>query len=177
MTASRIRFSQEFKDELCREEINTSKPIKDIGTAYDVGPETLRNWLIKHRGANDVHRVFSLTKRVLEGTYQGSAQLDHLQAYLDEFVFRFNRRSVHKRGLPFFRLLETAVAGSPAPYKDIAANKRRPLLLPIPPSIPHGRPRTLAGRPLERPWRAALSPVITAATWITNMDENEDSDN
>jgi len=52
MTASRRRFSQEFKDELCREVISTSKSIKDVATAYGVGPETLRNWLIKHREAN-----------------------------------------------------------------------------------------------------------------------------
>jgi transposase len=52
MTTSRRRFSQEFKDELCREVINTSKSIKDVATAYGVGPETLRNWLIKHREAN-----------------------------------------------------------------------------------------------------------------------------
>lgn len=177
MTASRTRFSQAFKDELCREEINTSKPIKDIATAYDVGPETLRDWLIKHRRAKDVHPLFALTKRVLEGTYQGSAQPEHLEAYLYEFVFRFNRRSAHKRELLVFRLLETAVAGSPAPYKDIGAIKRRPPLLPIPASISHDRPRTLAGRPLDRPWRAALSPVITAATRIAVMDENGHSDN
>ena len=52
MTASRKRFTQEFKDELCREVISTSKPIKDAATAYGVGPETLRNWLIKYREAN-----------------------------------------------------------------------------------------------------------------------------
>ena len=52
MTASRKRFPQEFKDELCREVINTSKPIKDVATAYGVGPETLRNWLVKYRAAN-----------------------------------------------------------------------------------------------------------------------------
>lgn len=52
MIASRRRFTQEFKDELCREVISTSKPIKDVATAYGVGPETLRNWLIKHREAN-----------------------------------------------------------------------------------------------------------------------------
>ena len=39
MTASRKRFTQEFKDELCREVISTSKPIKDAATAYGVGPE------------------------------------------------------------------------------------------------------------------------------------------
>jgi transposase len=52
MTAARRRFTQEFKDELCREVINTSKPIKDVATAYGVGPETLRKWLGKYREAN-----------------------------------------------------------------------------------------------------------------------------
>ena len=52
MTAERRRFTQEFTDELCREVINTSKPIKDVATAYGVGPETLRNWLGKYRDAN-----------------------------------------------------------------------------------------------------------------------------
>ena len=52
MAAARRRFTQEFKDELCREVISTSKPIKDVATAYGVGPETLRNWLNKYREAN-----------------------------------------------------------------------------------------------------------------------------
>jgi transposase len=52
MTAARRRFTQEFKDELCREVISTSRPIKDVATAYGVGPETLRNWLVKYREAN-----------------------------------------------------------------------------------------------------------------------------
>ena len=52
MSATRRRFAQEFKDELCREVISTSKPIKDVADAYGVGTETLRNWLIKYRDAN-----------------------------------------------------------------------------------------------------------------------------
>ena len=52
MTASCRKFTQEFKDELCREVISTSKPIKGVATAYGVGPETLRNWFIK-RGLVD----------------------------------------------------------------------------------------------------------------------------
>jgi len=52
MSTSRRRFTQEFKDELCLEVISTSKPIKDVADAYGVGPETLRNWLIKYREAN-----------------------------------------------------------------------------------------------------------------------------
>lgn len=52
MTASRRRFSQEFKDELCQEVISTSRTIKDVAVAYGVGPETLRNWLIKYRDSH-----------------------------------------------------------------------------------------------------------------------------
>lgn len=52
MTASRRRFSQEFKDELCQEVIATSKSIKEVATSYGVGPETLRNWLNKYRDAH-----------------------------------------------------------------------------------------------------------------------------
>lgn len=54
MTASRRRFSQEFKDELCQEVISTSKTIKEVAVAYGVGTETLRNWLHKYRDAHGV---------------------------------------------------------------------------------------------------------------------------
>jgi len=102
-----------------------------------------------------VHRLFSLSKRVLEGTYQGSVQPEHLQAYLDEFVFRFNRRTARRRGLLFLRLLEFAVAGPPARYTDLAVINRTPSTTRVPPRLPHGLPATLAGSPLDRPWRAA----------------------
>jgi hypothetical protein len=46
-----------------------------------------------------VHRVASLTKRWLLGTHQGSVERAHLQSYLDEFTFRFNRRGSGSRGL------------------------------------------------------------------------------
>ena len=108
-----------------------------------------------HVSLPGVHRLFSLVKRVLDGTFQGSAQPEHLQAYLDEFVFRFNRRRSHKRGMLFVRLLQAAVAGSPAPYKDLAVIHRKPVIVPMPPSAPHVAPRTLAGEPVEHPWRAA----------------------
>lgn len=49
MSAIRRRFSQEFKDELCREVIDSSKPVKTVATEYGVGTETLRNWLRKYR--------------------------------------------------------------------------------------------------------------------------------
>lgn len=50
--------------------------------------------------------VASLTKRWLLGTHQGAVEADHLQAYLNEFCFRFNRRSSRSRGMLFFRLMQ-----------------------------------------------------------------------
>lgn len=52
MSATRRRFSQEFKDELCREVIDSSKPVRTVATEYGVGTETLRNWLKKYRQAH-----------------------------------------------------------------------------------------------------------------------------
>ncbi len=67
-----------------------------------------------------VHRVASLLKRWLLGTHQGSVQSHQLDYYLDEFTFRFNRRSSRSRGLLFYRLLEQAVVTKPVTYRDIA---------------------------------------------------------
>jgi len=53
-----------------------------------------------------VHRVSSLLKRWLLGTHQGAVRPQQLDYYLDEFTFRFNRRSSNHRGLLFYRLLE-----------------------------------------------------------------------
>ncbi len=51
MSTTPRRFAQEFKDELCEEVIFTSKPVREVAEAYDVGPETFRNWLQKYREA------------------------------------------------------------------------------------------------------------------------------
>jgi transposase-like protein len=66
-----------------------------------------------------VHRVISLLKRWLMGTHQGAVSLEHLDYYLDEFTFRFNRRKSRSRGKLFFRLLQQAVAIDPVPYKSM----------------------------------------------------------
>lgn len=55
------------------------------------------------------HRVAALLKRWLLGTHQGAVQPEHLDYYLDEFTFRFNRRTSGSRGLLFYRLLDQAV--------------------------------------------------------------------
>lgn len=68
-----------------------------------------------------VHNVASLLKRWLMGTHQGGIQRQHLDYYLDEFTFRFNRRRSQARGLLFHRLVQQAVAAGPAPYRQIIA--------------------------------------------------------
>ncbi len=66
-----------------------------------------------------VHWVASLLKRWIYGIYQGAIVPAHLQAYLEEFTFRFNRRTSRSRGLLFRRLLEQAVATGPVNEADI----------------------------------------------------------
>ena len=66
-----------------------------------------------------VHLAVALLKRWLLGTHQGGVSLEHLDAYLDEFTFRFNRRKSRSRGKLFYRLLEQAVAVQPVPYKSL----------------------------------------------------------
>jgi len=60
--------------------------------------------------------VASLLKRRLLGTHQGGTSREHLDYYLDEFTFRFSRRSSRHRGKLFSRLLEQAVIVEPVPH-------------------------------------------------------------
>ena len=73
-----------------------------------------------------VHHVCSLLKRWLLGTHQGAVRRQHLDYYLDEFTFRFNRRSSRFRGKLFYRLLEQAVQIDPVPGKSIAGGSPTP---------------------------------------------------
>jgi len=61
------------------------------------------------------HLVISLLKRWLLGTYQGAVRPTHLSYYLDEFTFRFNRRTSRSRGKLFYRLVQQAMLVDPAP--------------------------------------------------------------
>lgn len=73
-----------------------------------------------------VHRVASLLKRWLMGTHQGAQSMEHLDYYLDEFTFRFNRRTSQHRGKLFYRLLQQAMEVPPAPYHSIIKHVRGP---------------------------------------------------
>ena len=66
-----------------------------------------------------VNRVASLPKRWLQGTHQGAVRKSHLDYYLDEFTFRFNRRTSHSRGKLFYRLVQQVVTIKPVTGNDI----------------------------------------------------------
>ena len=102
----------------------------------------------------NVHRVASLTKRWLLGTHQGSVDEAHLQSYLDEFVFRFNRRTSRSRGLVFHRVLELAVAHDPVRYRDLVIDPR-PKRKPTAGQAGWGHPPSLERPPANRPWRTS----------------------
>ena len=72
-----------------------------------------------------VHRVVSLLKRWLLGTHHGGVSRAHLDASLDEFTFRFNRRRSRHRGKLFFRLVQQAVTLEPVPYEQLIQRGRR----------------------------------------------------
>lgn len=69
-----------------------------------------------------VHRIASLLKRWLMGTHQGSVSDEHLNAYLNEFTFRFNRRTSKSRGKLFYRLAQQAVQVKPVVFSSIKHN-------------------------------------------------------
>ena len=67
----------------------------------------------------NVHRIASLLKRWLLGTHQSYLNKNKLEFYLDEYVFRYNRRTSTSRGLLFLRLIEQAVITAPVSYEEI----------------------------------------------------------
>jgi len=71
-----------------------------------------------------VHLIASLLKRWLMGTHQGAISHEHLDYYLDEYVFRFNRRTSEYRGKLFYRLIQQAVQISPVTFSGIRQNVR-----------------------------------------------------
>jgi len=77
-----------------------------------------------HVALPGVHRIASLLKRWLLGTHQGAVSGKHLDYYLDEYTFRFNRRTSRARGLLFYRLCQQAVQVGPVPYAKLVSAKK-----------------------------------------------------
>lgn len=70
------------------------------------------------------HRVASLLKRWLLGTHQGAVGNEHLDGYLNEFIFRFNRRKSASKGKLFYRLVQQAVQVEPVPFASLVKHKQ-----------------------------------------------------
>src|SRR5208337_2193522 len=100
-----------------------------------------------------VHRVASLCKRWLLGTHQGSVDAAHLPAYLNEFVFRFNRRRSASRGMVFYRVLQLAAGHEPVRYVDLLASKKPRRAKRAEGGT--GHPPSLERPAADRPWRTA----------------------
>ena len=99
-----------------------------------------------------VHRIASLAKRWLLGTHQGAVDAAHLPSYLNEFVFRFNRRLSRSRGMLFYRVLELAVAHDPVRYQALTRTTSPKAKKPKPPGK-RGHPPSLERPRQNRPWR------------------------
>lgn len=105
---------------------------------------------------SEVHHVASLVKRWLQVTHQGSFGADHMQAYLDEFAFRFNHRRSRASGMLFYRLLEQSVTMHPISFQHLVANPRprkteenRPAQRNIAKNVTSSR----GGEIIRSPWR------------------------
>jgi len=91
------------------------------------GTSLASSGLEAHEVLPAVHRVFSLVKRWIMGTMQGSVSPEHVQSSFDEWVFRFNRRHSRSRGLLFYRLMAQAANSDAVTYKDLRkAGRTRP---------------------------------------------------
>jgi len=86
-----------------------TREIKNLSDSEDFAPILMPG----------VHRLASLLKRWILGTHQGSVSGMHLQAYLEEYTFRLNRRNAGSRGLVFKRLIEHSLKTRPITQEDI----------------------------------------------------------
>lgn len=101
-------------------------PLKERGFVHDRVVQR-NNPQAPHQLLPGVHLAASLLKRWLLGTHQGAVSPVHLPYYLDEFTFRFNRRTSKARGLLFYRLLQQAVTVQPTTYRQLTRAKPQPV--------------------------------------------------
>ncbi len=99
-----------------------STVITDGWTAYGALPAAGYQWSkMTSKDLKLPHLVASLMKRWILGTYQGAVKPSHLCYYLDEFTFRFNRRTSRHRGKLFYRLVQQAAGVHPVQGQDLKA--------------------------------------------------------
>lgn len=107
---------------------------------------------LSHHLLPGVHRISALVKRWILGTHQGRLGDTHLPLYLDEFVFRWNRRNSRNLGLRFCRLLDLAAHHDPVRYHQLIKTKRPSKSLRTAPKT-RGKPASLERPGIDRPWR------------------------
>ena len=95
--------------------------LKDNGFKHD--PHVILGSKVPaHEPLPGVHRIAALIKRWFLGTHQGAVDPRHVDYYLDEFTFRFNRRTSRSRGMLFYRLIQQSAVAAPATYANIRDN-------------------------------------------------------
>lgn len=94
-------------------------PLSESGNFNHIVKPIMGSGKAAHELLPHVHLVDSLLKRWINGTHQGRISDKHLEFYLDEFAFRFNRKLSTHRGKLFYRLVQQAVASDPFPLKAI----------------------------------------------------------
>lgn len=99
--------------------------IASLGYIHDVTNMKAES-VLGHVAMPRVHLAASLLKRWRMGTYQGSISPQHLDYYLDEFTFRFNRRTSKSRGKLFYRLLQQAVSTEATTFSTLVAGSDGP---------------------------------------------------
>lgn len=107
---------------VCTDGLASYRKLKDLGYLHNK-IVMLGSDVPAHVSMAGVHRVAALIKRWILGTHHGSVQPGQLDAYLDEFVFRFSRRSSGSRGMLFYRLLQQAMVTAPVTYEDVKRRK------------------------------------------------------
>jgi transposase-like protein len=105
-----------------QDHINEGSHIRTDGwSGYHNLPDLgYKHTVVDSKELNIAHLTISLLKRWLLGTYQGAVSSIHLGYYLDEFTFRFNRRTSQSRGKLFYRLVQQALLSDPVPSQKVA---------------------------------------------------------
>lgn len=91
MSVSRRKFSPEFKEELAREVVESSKPIKDVAAAYGVGAETLRRWVVKYRESHESSSLDVADRARLKELERENQELRAETAFLKKASLDSNR--------------------------------------------------------------------------------------
>jgi transposase-like protein len=110
-----IRSSVEAGSTVCTDGLNSYREMKGYIHHRQVQHRLKEGERLLPR----VHRAVSLLKRWMLGTHQGAIGYQHLDDYLNEFVFRFNRRKSASRGKLFFRLAQHALQIAPTTYERL----------------------------------------------------------